>query len=415
MKRGFFLLLLWCGLCFGGQVGANKFDSERLSLTLDQVPVKQLVMIFYDQCEKRGIVFDPTLDKLDAALTIKTPSLSCGETKSILVDAMQRCGVSILSRGSYDLITKAAPYDETEGWQEFIYRPRFRDALELAQMSHIAVRKGSFAHQRRGAQVQLSSENQAVPDSGTNGASITSKPLDKLVFFGPHSEVQSLTSLLARLDVPYPQVELEAGIFEFQRGKTDGDAVTVALNLFDSKFGLSVGGGGQSGSSSLKIALPSFNAALQLLDGDSRFRYVSRPKVIVKDGEQVSFTAGQDVRVIGQTIISPSGQAAQSITTVTAGVTLTATPFIRGDVVDLALRQLVSDFAPSPNSDVSIVRRDLSSRLVMEPGFVYVVGGLQTNRKSESGSSLLGIPIGRSSQATDTEVLLLVRARPDVQ
>lgn len=390
-----------------------KPEPVRLALTLERVPAQQLIMLFYDQCEKRGLVFDPALDKLDQVLTIKTPSLTCAETKSILADALQRAGVVLLSKGSYDLVTRPPERDETSDWREVIYRPRFRDALELAQLVQIAIRKGTFAHQRRNAQVQLTTDAQAVAETGTNGASLTGKPIDKLLFFGPAGEARAVESLLSRLDVPYAQIELEASIFEFQRGKTDGDAVSAALKLFGSRLGITIGGGTLSNSSELKISLPSLTAALDVLDKDARFKYLSRPKVLVKDGEQVSFTAGQDVRVVGQTVVSSSGQATQSITTVTAGITLTATPYIRGDVVDVSLRQLVSDFAPSPNSDISIVRRDLSTHLIMQPGYVYLVGGLQSDRKTVSRQSLLGWRIGDQADSTTAEVVMLLTVRPE--
>lgn len=395
------------------QAAKSVANGGRFALTLDKVPIQQLVMLFYDQCEKRALVFDPSLDKLEQVLTIKTPSMSCADIKDILVDALQRAGISISRQNSHDVVTKGADRDEMEDWQELIYRPRFRDALELSQMAMIAVRKGKFAHQRRSAQVQLSGSAQAVPESGGNGASITSKPIDKLVFFGPPGEARAVQSLLGRLDVPVPQIELAAGIYEFQSGRTDGSAVTAAIKLFDSKLGIAISGGAQVGSV-LKLSLPSIDAALTLLDSDSRFKYVARPKVLVKDGEQVNFTAGQDVRVVGQVITNGTGQATQSITTVTAGVTLQATPYIRGDLVDVTLHQLVSDFVPSPNSDVSIVRRDLTSHLVMQPGYVYIVGGLQTNRQTQSRQSFFGLPIGSSADSSDTEVLLLLTVKPDV-
>lgn len=159
--------------------------------------------------------------------------------------------------------------------------------------------------------------------------------------------------------------------------------------------------------------MPSIDAALTLLDSDTRFKYVARPKVLVKDGEQVNFTSGQDVRVVGQVVTNATGQSTQSIMTVTAGVTLQATPYIRGEYVDVTLHQLVSDFVPSPNSDISVVRRDLTSHLVMQPGYVYIVGGLQTNRKAQSRQSFLGFPIGSNADSTDAEVLLLLSVRPD--
>lgn len=107
-----------------------KGGKNRFALTLDKVPIQQLVMLYYDQCEERGLVFDPALDKLDQVLTIKTPSLSCTETRDILGDALARTGVTITNRGNYDVVTKLAERDGTEDWQQLIYRPLCRDAQE---------------------------------------------------------------------------------------------------------------------------------------------------------------------------------------------------------------------------------------------------------------------------------------------
>jgi type II secretory pathway component GspD/PulD (secretin) len=386
----------------------------KFALTMDKIPVQQLVMVFYDQCEKRGLVFDPTLNKQEETLTIKTPAMTCAEIKRILTDALYRAGVVIEQRNGFDVVVQAAQREEVEGWQELIYRPRFRDPLELAQMTRIAIRKGSFAHERRGAQVQLSASSQvATPDNGNNGASITGKPVDKLVFFGPPVEAKAIEKLLSRLDVATPQVEIAAGIYEFQSGQSESSAVQAALKLFNGKLGLTVGGGAVAGGSTLKLSLPSIEAALSLLDSDSRFKYVAQPKVLAKDAEQVVFTSGQDVRVNGSVTVNGAGQAVQSKTTLTAGVTLQATPYIRGEVVDLTVHQQVSDFVASPNDDPSVMRRELTSRLVMQPGYVYVIGGLKTNRTSKVGQTLFGLPIGRSVDTRDTEVLLLLSVKSD--
>ena len=391
-------------------VGNGKF-----SLTMDKMPIHQFVMLFYDQCEKRGLVFDPSLNSLETLLTLKTPSMTCAETKRILIDALSRAGVGLEARSGYDVAVQIKKHDEVDGWQEFIYRPRYRDPLELAELSTIAIRKGRFAHQRANAGVQLSgnaSSTPSVPETGTNGASVTGKRVDKLVFWGPPSEVKALESLLSRLDVSSPQVEISAGIYEFQSGLTKGSAVTAALNIFNGKLGLSLNGGTNSGST-LKITLPNLDAALALLDKDDRFQYVAQPKVMAKDGEQVVFTSGQDVRVNGSVTLNGNGQSVQSKTTLTAGVTLQATPFIRGDVVDLAVHQQVSDFVTSLNDDPSVMRRELTSRLVMQPGYVYVIGGLKTNRKTNAKQSFFGFPVGTSSDSRDTEVLLLLTVRPE--
>lgn len=393
-----------------------KTADGKFSLTMDKIPVSQLVMLFYDQCEKRGLVFDPSLNSLDTVLTLKTPFMTCSETKRILLDALNRAGVSLEARSGYDVAVQARQREEVEGWQELIYKPRFRDPLELAQFATIAVRKGRFAHQRAGVVQQTGSPAAQTPiaETGSNGASITGKRIDKLVFFGPPSEVKAVESLLSRLDLAVPQIEIRAGIYEFQTGKAEGSAVTAALNLFSGKFGVTVNGGASTGAGgTLKISLPNIDAALSLLDKDSRFQYVSQPKVSVRDGEEVNFTSGQDVRVDGSVTLTGSGQSVASKTTLTAGVTLQATPFIRGDVVDLTVNQQVSDFVSSPNNDPSVMRRQLTTRLSMQPGFVYVIGGLKTNRNTTVKQSFFGFPIGSSGDKSDTEVLLLLTVQPE--
>jgi general secretion pathway protein D len=413
----FLLVAAW--LCLprarAAEVSRAKVEPTRLAFTMERLPARQLVMLFYDHCEKRGLVFDPSAQRLDDPLTIKTPSMGCSETRAVLLDALSRLGLSIEARAGFDVVKQSPLQDERDAWRQLIYRPRFRDALELAQLVRIAVRKGSFAHERQAQAVQLGQQGQAplVPDTGSNGASITGKSVDKLVFFGPVQEVVAVESLLSRLDTPSPQVEIQAGVYEFQAGKQDGSAVNAAVRLFGSRLGVTVDGGAASGGTSLKLALPSIDAALTLLDQDTRFRYVARPKVLVRDGQEVLFTSGQDVRVDGQSVVNASGQIVTTKTTVTAGLTLQATPFVRGELVDLSLRQVVSDFVPSLNDQPSLVRRDLSTRLLMQRGYVYVIGGLQTNRKSSSHRGLFGFPIADSADVADTEVLLLLTVRDD--
>ena len=383
----------------------------KFSLTIDKLPALQILILFYEQCESRGLVFDPAVNFLETVLTIKTQSLSCQETKVIVLDALTRAGVALERRDRYDVAVQLRPPEEVEGWQELIYKPRYRDPLDLAQFSAIAIRKGRFSHQRQSV-VQLTGVpnlQAPVAETGSNGASLTNKRIDKLVFFGPALEVKAVENLLSRLDLPVPQLEIRAGIYEFQTGKAEGGAVNAALNLFSGKFGASVVGGSNVGSGgTLKLSLPNIDVALALLDKDSRFSYVSQPKVTVRDGEEVSFISGQDVRVDGSVILNGTGQSVASKTTLTAGVTLQATPWIRGEVVDVTLNQQVSDFVVSPNSDPSVMRRQLTTRLSMEPGLVYVIGGLNTNRKSFVKQSFFGYPIGFSAEKSDTEVLLLL-------
>lgn len=383
------------------------FASEKFSLTVDRMPLQQLIMLHYDNCEKRGIVFDASAQKFDDQITMKTGEIGCADSRSLIAEVLSRSSLTLMRRSAFDFLTKSKEVDEAADWTDFVYRPAYRDPIELADTASVFIKKGSFAHQRRAAVLQ-SSTSAAVVDNGSNGASLSNKAVDKLVFVGPPAEIKMLSALFKRIDVPPSQIQLQVSVLEFQNGSSRGDAVSAALRLFGSKVSASVSSPAQTGAVSLKINLPSFSAALDLLDKDSRFKYLSRPTVLVQDGQEVNFVAGQDVRVRGDVVVNGSGQAIQSVATVSAGIALNATPRIRGEAVDLSIRQTVSDFANSPNSEVSIVRRELSSRILMQAGAVYLIGGLQSSRQSFSKSSFLGFETSASSEANATEVLLLL-------
>lgn len=397
-------------LAYGAEPTKAKF-----AMALDRLPVAQAVMFVHDQCSKRGLVVDSSLNRSEETLTLKTGPVTCGEAVSLLRDSLAPLGVQIEEHGSYDVL-RYVVVDDRKDWRQVIFAPRFRDASELADQTLIAVRKGSYAHQRKAGMVAPPEGAGAsqVADTGSNGASVLMKNVDKLVFFGPPGEADAVESLLARLDVPAPQVEIRAGIYEYQTGGSEGSSVSAVVSLLGGKFGLDVNGG-VVGGSALKLKVPSLDAVLQLLDSDSRFRYVARPKVLARDGEPVHFFAGEDQRVTGSVVLDRNGNQVQSRETLSAGVTLEATPRIHRDVVDLSLYQSVSNFVSGAAGDPSILKRDLRSRLLMQPGFVYVVGGLQSSRKTSGWQRFFGFAIGASEDRSEVEVLLLLSVTPDPQ
>lgn len=415
MKR---LCAHWIFCCVflisGFSAGASsRFVDGKFSFTVDRVPVRQVVMTFYDECERSDLVFEPNLDALKERLSVKASLVECAAFKKILQKLLRRVGLVIEEGKSFDVVAELPEKETTEGWKEFVYSPRFRDPLELAGMLRSFIKEGRFAHERQRGLVQVSSSHDGdVPETGTNGASLTSKAADRLVFFGPQDEIKLLKGLLRRLDVVAPQIEISAGIYEFQAGPKETSAVQAALNLFSGKFNLNLGQDASSGTV-LKVTLPSIEAALSLLDTDSRFNYVAQPKVLTKNAEQVVFTAGQDVRVNDSITTNGSGQSMQSKMTLTAGVTLRATPYIRDDVVELLLHQRVSNFVSSPNDDPSVMRRELNTRLIVEPGQTYVIGGLKINRRTDSQRTFFGLPVSSSSDRKNTEVLLLLTVRQE--
>src|SRR5450830_1064907 len=273
------------------------------SLSLDRISVQQLAMLFYDQCEKRGLVFDPNLNKIEDVLTLKTTSLTCEQTKILINDVFSRIGVAFENHPTYDVV-RHIQKDERADWQQFIYRPRFRDPVELADQCAIAFSRGSFAHQKKVNSVEAPGVVQQVPDNGTNGAALTSKTVENLIFYGPRNEANAVQALLQILDVPYQQVEISAALYEYQSGNSAGSSAQPTNSTSSQISATSTSS--SSVYNTLSLNLPDFSAALSLLDSDSHFRSVSRPRVLARSGQKVSFTTGQDVMIPGPITINAS-------------------------------------------------------------------------------------------------------------
>lgn len=365
------------------------------SVTVNRIPVRQLLMIFYDHCEHSGLVFEPNLGELRERLSVKTPLVTCAEFKKVLSGLLQSVGLMVRPGPSVDVIARLPEEEEGLEWKEFIYSPRFRDPAELGVLLSSFVTEGRFAE----------------VDDKTSGDK-KPKSLDKLVFFGPEREIETLKSLLHRFDVVVPQVEIAAAIYEFKAGPKESSAIAAALNLFSGRFDIKLNETSNSGTV-LKVNLPGFNGALDFLDQDERFSYVAQPRILAKNSEEVTFVAGRDVRVTDSVTTNGAGQSIQSKKTLTAGITLRATPYIRNDIIELELLQSVSNFIDPKHTDPSVMRRELKTRLVVEPGQTYIIGGLKINRKTSSQQTFFGIPLSDSSDAEESEVILLLTVRPE--
>lgn len=390
--------------------------AEPISMTFDRMPVATFVRFFYTTLEKRSMVIDGAVEKSDLTVSLSVPGIEPDKALQLGRDTLARLGISVERTKQVDWIGLSRAKDTRDQWKQLVYTPKHRDALELVDMAHIVVRQGMFAHERKGGVQQpgtTESANSNVPETGTNGASVTGKAIDRIVFMGPVDEVVALQSILDLLDTVPPQVEIRAGIYEFSEDSSKGSALSVVLNLLKGKIGLTVGSAGAG--DSLRITTPSIEAVFSILDTDTRFRYVARPKVLVKDGQTATFFAGEDQRVAGAIVLDRNGNPIQSKESLSAGVTLQVTPRIRGQIVDLAVHESVSSFVATSSGDPSILKRDLQSALLMQPGSVYVIGGLQSSRHTGDKSGLFGFRTSSADKSSANEIVLLLSvARDDV-
>ena len=145
---------------------------------------------------------------------------------------------------------------------------------------------------------------------------------------------------------------------------------------------------------------------LSVLSKDDRLKIISRPSVRVQSTETA--------KLILANVNYQDGRAVQSIEYRSSGVIFEITPEILRNVVNLEVRQEMSNFAETlngVNNSPTLVKREMRTSITAKSGEVLVLGGLTEDKDSSSKAGLSFLPdfFAASSKTTEkTEILLLL-------
>lgn len=392
--------LIWTLLLCSLKAAAAPTEVEMVFAGL---PVVQFAEFCAEFVERQPIAVHPSAEGVKGSVRLRSGSVPIGTAKTLCGDVVRSFGLAYVKRQGY-VELRAVSEEGRADWQQLIYRPRFRSVGELQDLGRVVVSRGVFA----GDRVLATSGTGGVAETGTNGASLTSKASDRLVFVGPPEEVRALEALVGRLDSPRGQVAVRVGVVEFSRGATDGTALQVLGSLFGKRVTLSSGVDAIAGSR-VAVFLGSLELALSVLDKDQRFRVVSRPEVLVLDGSRASFAAVEDRRVAGSVAIDGKGNPVQSRESLSAGVQLDVSVSVREGGAEVELGQSVSQFVGVSGGDPIVLRRSARTHLRTMFGESVLIGGLAQERKESSESRLFGWRVGSGNDQESREVFFLVQ------
>lgn len=245
------------------------------------------------------------------------------------------------------------------------------------------------------------------------------EPRNALIFQGDANEWQRVLPLVRQMDQPARQVMIEVTIAEvsLRDGENFGVNWTGADSpgRFDGRWtfgtpgGSSTGTGTGSGTSSsssssgltylLNVGSET-RARLSALAENSRLSVLSTPRLMVKSGDEANIEIGDEIPTLSSTSVGPqqtggSSTTLQSIQYRKTGILLNIKPTVYSeDRVDLEINQEVSDVNPdaavSGISSPAIFNRKVSTSLTLRDGTSLLLGGLMSNRKSDSNS---GVPL----------------------
>lgn len=322
---------------------------------------------------------------------------------------------------------------------------RYADAEKIAaKLKEQIGATGGSAPGAAGASASAERSTTIWADPGTNA----------LVVTAPAKQMNSLMSIVDRLDIRRAQVIVEAIIVEVSADKAAELGVNWVLD--GSQSGNVVGGfiepvGGVSiidlaraandpttltsaprgttiGIGRLKDTGVNFAAVVRALRGDSTTNIISTPSIVMMDNEEAEIKVAQEVPFLTGQYTNTSGGGTplapfQTIQRREVGTLLKVTPQINeGDSVMLKIEQESSSIAASSAGAVDLItnKRTISTRVLIEDGGTVVLGGLIQDSQTggEQRVPFLGrIPfIGeafrtRSAKKNKTNLMVFIQPR----
>ncbi|NPA45431.1 MAG: hypothetical protein GXO49_07850, partial [Chlorobi bacterium] len=316
---------------------------------------------------------------------------------------------------------------DSESPQIFIYKPRNRNAKDLANIinklfTDIKLSPVSKKKSKQKTQKTTTNKFKVINDEERN----------RLIIYTTPKKYKEIYKMVKKLDVLPKQVLIQVTIAEI----TLKDALQYGFEWFLQHQGatnysigtlgnLGIGSGGLIGS--VINSDQTFQSIMNFLAQKNLINILSSPKLLVLDNQTASINVGTQVPVLSSSTKSTntdtgSTQLTQSVEYRNTGIILNVKPTIHSNgVLSLKISQTVSDPQPNSTSDISspmILNRTLNTNVILKSNQALLLGGLikQTVGKTINKVPVLGdIPIlGNlfktvSYSKDKTELIILVK------
>ena len=260
---------------------------------------------------------------------------------------------------------------------------------------------------------------------------------NSIIVGGPPKIIQAAQYIIKKLDVPRPQVLIEAivadisddqmtalrtqlnGLVSFNSdgsARVDPTAIIPEANYKGVLAGLSGGNsaiGGQIGTGGVSI-----NYLIQALRGDSNTNVLSTPSILTLNNQEAMIDVS-DTRYVQTGTNNNSAGITTARSKEEFGTLLKVTPQItEGKAVKLEIEQRTEDITndvTANNEYPQTRKRELKTSVVVNNGDILVLGGLIQNRRQETKTGIpflsdipfIGRLFGNSSSNNEADTLMI--------
>jgi type II secretory pathway component GspD/PulD (secretin) len=383
-----------------------------------QVPVIQFIQVAYGEILGKNFVISPDAVNVAKVVSMKVEISDVKGVPPVLASILDFSGLSVRDdRGVYYIDLKQSESALLVAESVEVYKPRYRPASYLRSLLS-AVDKQQNAVNSPVLVHSSSFDQESMPQSGqqSGGLSSSGGNDDFLIFSGTREYVGKIIDFLGKVDVPPLAVQVRAALVEVSTTDDSSFNVGVALSLLSSRLGVNIGSSGSLPMSNhVRFQSASVDAFLSAMSGDTRYRIITEPRLVVADGESGRIVVGSDVPTRGAVSYDDNGKALQSIDYRSSGVIMQVLPRIYQDRVSVKVSQQISNFSMTTTSGIdspTLIKRELETVVDMDDGQVLVLAGLDEDKDSKSTS---GLPffrwLSRSGSTSKTQLMLLLEVK----
>ncbi|WP_076416919.1 secretin N-terminal domain-containing protein [Colwellia sp. UCD-KL20] len=308
--------------------------------------------------------------------------------------------------------------------QYFVYKPKYAKAEEMkSALSGLLSGSSKTSNQSSGSQIK-----QIGVDS-SNSSSMQfnlDKQQNALIFNTTPIEYKKILSLLEKIDVLPGQVILDVTILEVTLKDDMKSGIDWLYNNATSLPNATKVDFLSSGSIAGFFTSGDWQSNFNWSEEQDDARVISRPYLIVRDGESASITSGDQIPIITQVVedTGNTGSVSNSVQYRSTGVNVSLTPTINSNgVISLSVAMSVSSSKASANTQVqtpTITNRAITTEIIARNGQTVALGGLiQENKNAiDNGVPVLGsLPIlgklfsSTTDTFTRTELVMLITTK----
>jgi len=223
-----------------------------------------------------------------------------------------------------------------------------------------------------------------------------------IVAYGTHQDLKTLEELIEKIDIPLPQVLIEAIITQVTLSETQASGLSSLNFTYNgatrtfSDIVAGTAGGISFTDGTISLDNPSdfiLSSAISPINKDGNTRVLSTPRIVVSHNEEgiINVSRSQPIVTGSTTFNNSNGNTNSTVEFRDIGIKLTVTPLIGADgTVQMVIEQTIEniiEFVPIDGNDQPVIGvREATSTVSIKDGQIIVLGGLQENTGSDTNS-----------------------------